>query len=208
LFDVIAHRPDDAVAVLRNVRAGLERWSSARHVSQVAISDVRRRVLTDPELERIKETFPVAALAFELELLSIRASQSCIHGDLHGGNILVNAKQDVVLIDFGDVGPGFTCLDPVTLELSLIFHPEAVRLGFSEKLSAIVEHWPDVDRYIEDNEFGTIIETCREWAHDVGGGDKDVLACGYSFALRQLKYGTVDPAITLKLLESVRAKLS
>jgi aminoglycoside phosphotransferase (APT) family kinase protein len=110
-----------------------------------------------------------------LEALKIRSSESCIHGDLHGANILVGAKQDAVLIDFGDVGPGFTCLDPVTLELSLIFHPEAVRLGYSATLSMIVERWPDIDSYIKNNPMAAVIETYREWAHDVGGGDKGCL---------------------------------
>ncbi|TCQ15315.1 phosphotransferase [Rhizobium sp. PP-CC-3G-465] len=207
LFDVIARDPKYAATIVKAIRVGLERWSQASHVEEVGIHDIRRRVVNDDDFEAICKKFAIDNV-MPTETSKLRASISCIHGDLHGGNILVDANGGVVIIDFGDVGPGYTCIDPVTLELSLLFHPEAVRLGFSKDLAVIVENWPNIDRYIASNPLGAVIEACRDWAHDVGAGDKDVLSAGYAFAVRQLKYETVHSDITLRLLQGIIAKLT
>lgn len=207
LFELIARDRNAAVAVIKQVRAALERWSDARTVSEVEIARIRRRVLNDEDLDEIKAKHDLSFMG-PLESSVVRVSESCIHGDLHGGNILVGPKGDPVLIDFGDVGPGFTCIDPVTLELSLLFHPEAVRLGFSGELAAIASTWPDIDKYVAGSSLGGVISFCRDWAHDLGGGDLDVIACGYAFAVRQLKYDTVASGVTMELLQSIAEKLS
>lgn len=206
LFDLIARDQKTASKVVEAVRAGLGRWIDARTVAEVPIADIRRSKLSDDALSKLQSEHDLAFTA-AVEAKVIRSSQACIHGDLHGGNILVNGKGVPVLIDFGDVGPGFSCIDPVTLELGLIFHPEAVRLGFSTSLSELVESWPDIDQYIKNNPVGAVVESCREWAHDVGAGDTDVLAAGYAFAIRQLKYPTVDSAVTLRLVSGISEKI-
>jgi Ser/Thr protein kinase RdoA (MazF antagonist) len=49
---------------------------------------------------------------------------ACVHGDLHGSTALVSASGSAVVVDYGDVAEGPASLDPVTLELSLILHPQ------------------------------------------------------------------------------------
>jgi CheY-like chemotaxis protein len=206
LFDVIAERVDVLPKIVSQVRDSLSRWSLASNVRQVKIRDIRRRVLKDESLVEIEKQFGLA-LIDHIENIDVRVAESCIHGDLHGGNILVNRENVPVLIDFGDVGQGFTCLDPITLELSMLFHPDGKKYGLADHIIPKIEHWPDIETYVDKNPLGAAIQACRDWAHDVGASDKAVLAAGYSFAVRQLKYDTVDPTITLKLIHRIGQKL-
>lgn len=205
-FDVIANDTSSAPEIIEQVRSGLERWIAAKKVERVKISDIRRRVLGDAALEEILHKFELP-FVMEIENMEVDASISCIHGDLHGANILVNPKRIPVLIDFGDVGEGCTCLDPVTLELSMVFHPDGGALGLATPLLKLIEQWPDIEVYTEGNQLKPVIVACRDWAHDVGGGDKAVLAAGYAFGIRQLKYATVNPSHTVRLITNIAKKL-
>lgn len=125
---------------------------------------------------------------------------------MHGTNILFDGANQPVLIDFGDVGAGPSCVDPVTLEFSTVFHPDAVFLGLSRKIAPALPQWPDPDAYYAKHPFPTFAKACREWAYDVAGTDLAVLAAGYAYALRQLRYDTVDKAKTLELLGAILAR--
>lgn len=206
-FDVLIKHPAAAPGVLHKIREALSRWSDARKVEKVLISDVRRKVLSDENFNTIVAKFELKHL-FDFELCGVTISTSCTHGDLHGGNILVNEKFSPVLIDFGDVGAGFTCLDPLTLELSMLFHPDGSSLGIAQQLEEIIDKWPDMDSYVKSNPLKEVIEYCREWAHDLGPNDESVLVGAYAFVLRQLKYETVRPEVTLRLLSKIVERIS
>lgn len=206
LFDAVANDTSSAPEIIDQVRSGLERWTAAKKVERVKISNIRRRVLSDSALDEILQKFNLPFVK-AIENIEVDASISCIHGDLHGANILVNPKRIPVLIDFGDVGEGYTCLDPVTLELSMVFHPDGETLGLAAPLIKLIERWPDIEMYTDSNQLKPAIVACRDWAHDVGGGDKAVLAAGYAFGIRQLKYTTVDSSHTVLLLTNIAKKL-
>jgi hypothetical protein len=42
----------------------------------------------------------------------------------------------------------------------------------------------------------------------VGGGDQSVLGAAYAYVLRQLKYETVDPSITLSFVARLAERLA
>ena len=205
-FDRLASTPGIGQTVVGNVRVGLQRWSEASVAGMAQVADIRARVIDDDAADALTLKFGLHALR-EIELKHIHASTSCIHGDLHCGNVLVKSDGGAVLIDFGDAGPGFTCLDPIALELSLIFHPDARKLGLRDSLIAQLDSWPDIDMYAVSDNLRPTITRCREWAHDVGGSDQAVLGSAYAYVLRQLKYDTVDPAITLRFLSNLTEKL-
>lgn len=206
LFSVVHRNPEIGPAVIGRVRESLGRWNDAAVVEVVTVADIRRRLIDDDSLAALRDRFDLESIC-QVENMGVRASRACIHGDLHGGNVLVNGVGDPLLIDFGDVAPGFSCLDPVTLELSLIFHPEGRSFG-AHALEEMVHLWPDVEGYVSGDPLGELVLACRDWAHDIGGGDNAVLAAGYAYGLRQLKYDTVDPAITLRLLKGITSKLA
>jgi Ser/Thr protein kinase RdoA (MazF antagonist) len=82
----------------------------------ISIRDVRQRILSDDALDRILEEFSLPWVR-EFEQKSIQTKWCCIHGDLHGCNVLVKTDGLSIIIDYGDVEPGPASLDPVTLEL-------------------------------------------------------------------------------------------
>jgi CheY-like chemotaxis protein len=202
LFDVAKDHAAQFPAVIVNLRGKMGRWNDASKALLLSVADVRRRLLSDDKLNALQTEHELAFIN-EVERLKLYVNFSCIHGDLHGANVLVSGNSAPVMIDFGDVGPGATCIDPVTLELSLLFHPN----GPGRELVPLLEHWPKIDVYLEGSRLKPAVSACRGWAHDVGGGDKAVLAAAYAFTLRQLKYDTVSPEITLRFLRSIAEQL-
>ena len=166
---------------------------------------MRQRFVSDDDSEALDKRFDLADLR-SIETKSVHVAKSCIHGDLHCGNVLVKSDGTAILIDFGDAGPGFTCLDPIALELSS-FSPDALKLGLSNSLSHHLDRWLDLEQYAKGHKLRDTIIACRDWAHDVGGSDHSVLASAYSYVLRQLKYDTVDPTITRALLNDIVARI-
>ncbi|WP_447786363.1 phosphotransferase [Pseudomonas germanica] len=205
-FDFVIQDPAAATEVLKHVREALKRWSSASKHEMLKVSQLRQRLLSDEAFEKIVEKFGLQHLR-DLEERTIEIASSCIHGDLHGGNVLVNNRGIPVLIDFGDVGSGFTCLDPLTIELSLFFHPDAISSGAAALLSPTIENWPELRLYVKNNKLKPIIEYCRSWAYDAGPHDESVIIMAYVFVLRQLKYDTVHSDITISLINKIISKL-
>jgi DNA-binding NarL/FixJ family response regulator len=208
LFERLAADPTMGAKVVAHVRGALTRWSEASTADMVTIGEVRSRMIDDDDAAVVAQKFDINSLR-AVETLRVQASISCIHGDLHCGNVLVKSSGEAVVIDFGDAGQGFTALDPIALELSLVFHPDAKKLGLRDSLIGNLDAWPDVDRFTADCKLKPTISACRDWAHDVGGGDLAVLAAAYAYAFRQLKYETAPPNVTvrflMKLAERIRA---
>ncbi|EZP67257.1 response regulator [Pseudomonas sp. RIT357] len=202
LFEIIRNDPPAAVGVIEKVRISMERWSAARDVSRVKIGEIRRAKLSDESYDELITQYQIEDIK-DIEDIFVNASVSCTHGDLHGANVLVNQARIPVLIDFGDVGFGYTGLDPITLEMSLIFHPDSVASKVSHEMRPFIDKWPNIDGYCKDNPFGEVIKFCRDWAYDVSGDDKSVLAAGYAFAVRQLKYKTVDTDETIAFIKRI-----
>lgn len=205
LFDFTAQRRGAAAGTVDKVRTSLSRWSDARSRGVCTVGDIRRHLLPDSKLESLRDKFDLDFVN-DIEAETLRSSRSCIHGDLHAANVLVRTSGDPILIDFGDVGVGPTVLDPVTLELSFLFHPDGVANGQSASLSGLISSWPDIDSYLDGNPLKDIVNACRNWAHDVSGSDRDVLASAYAYTIRQLKYETIEPSITIELLKSICTK--
>ena len=133
----------------------------------------------------------------------MQATLGCSHGDLHGSNIFVS-PAGAQLIDYGDVGTAAASLDPVTLELSLFFHPDApYRDGVWPSLEQ-AGSWGDLSTYIAACPFPDFVRDCRRWALRAGAGNREVAACAYGYLLRQLKYEDTNKALALALLDGVR----
>lgn len=205
-FQLVTTNPEAAIDAISRVRAALARWSDSRVVTSVPIKTIRRLILSDENFEKIIKMHNLGRL-LALEGKIIEISEACIHGDLHGGNILVNSACIPVLIDFGDVGAGYTCLDPITLELSLIFHPDARANGLAAQLEPSSENWLDLNIYAKETKLYPIIKYCREWAYDVAPHDESVLSMACLFVLKQLKYETVPADILIKILNRILERL-
>ena len=107
------------------------------------------------------------------EEYSIQANWGCVHGDMHGLNVLLSDDLLPVLIDYGDVGESPLSKDPVTFELSTFFHPNG-------PLKDSV--WPDENDALAwgKAEFSSgncpaveFFNSCREWSEEVAVGKRE-----------------------------------
>ena len=127
-----------------------------------------------------------------LEDISIPIRSCTAHGDLHGGNLLLAGWRSGLVIDFGRLGTAAAALDPITLELSAVLHPDAGQeLGDWPSRDQALQ-WMDLDAYVADCPIAEFVAHCRAWARDIARGDREQAACVYGYALRQLRFPEVD----------------
>lgn len=201
-FDFFESKPEIAATVVNSLRGYLDHWAVSRKREQLLVAEVRRRFVSDETLQSLVEDFGIDIT--HAENCKVNISSSTVHGDFHAGNVLVNLDKPPVIIDFGDTGIGFTCIDPISLELSLIFHPDSTVSGLFKEGC---ENWPNLESYSGNHPFREFISSCRTWAHDVGGGDKAVLAVAYAHTLKQFKHETVPKQILIAMINSIAKKL-
>jgi len=192
--------PDRTV---QGVASALRRWSAGVPESRREICEVRRRLLSDADLDRVVEKYGLSWVP-EFESKSIQMRWCIVHGDLHGSNVLTSSSGESVVIDYGDVSEGPVSLDPMTLELSLFFHPQSPLRGSNWPTSENCAHWGDLERYLVGCPCAAFIRECREWARRVAAGRREIAASAYSYLIRQLKYDDTDKALVRSLLDGVK----
>ena len=139
--------------------------------------------------------------ATEFERREVQAKWACIHGDMHGANVLVSNACEVQLIDYGDISDGPVCLDPVTLELSFLFHPD-VNCGAWPTIEQ-AKQFLDLDDYLQGCPFPESIRGSREWAIESRASVREYCAVLYAYLVRNLQYDDTDKDLILAILEAV-----
>jgi hypothetical protein len=116
---------------------------------------------------------------------------------------VVFAESDQpMLIDFGDAGASFSAIDPVTLELSTVFHSQHATLPREWPTEEAMMQWPLLDRFTDGCTFAPFIVTCREWALADAGSQEEVVAVAYAYAMRQLRYDDTDKVLARALIRA------
>lgn len=202
-FDVALRQDGRAAGAIKGVEAATKRWNDGVPQSRRMLRDIRQRVLGDDALTAILGKYPID-WARDFEAAQIQTRWSCIHGDLHGSNVLIAPDGSAVLIDYGDVGDGPASLDPVTLELSLLFHTQRVDLGGWPSLKQ-ARQWGSLPTYLEGCPAAEFIRACREWAIRVSAGNREIAASAYAYLMRQLKYDDTNKDLALALLDGVKS---
>lgn len=208
-FQAAANNGPHARAAVISVETGTRQWSNGVNQSRRTVREVRQRLLSDEALMRLLTGFDLGWTA-EFEARQIQTRWCCVHGDLHGENVLVSHDGSAVIIDYGEVGEGTASLDPVTLELSLLFHPKGPlrsgEAGFSSwPTQAQAAAWGDIDTYVANCPAEVFIRECRAWALRQAAGRREIAATAYSYLLRQLKYSDTNKDLALALLSGARA---
>lgn len=183
----------------------VKEWNDAASETRKQIKDIRRRLLTDTATDQLKTKFELSWID-EFENRPIQVNESIIHGDLHGENILVNKDEGTAtLIDYGDVGIGASVIDPLTLECSFLFHPSAqVLLDSGWPTLEQVSNWDNEEAYATNSPIKHTIKFCRTWINECKASNREVAACLYSYALRQLKYPQTNKEHAKALLSVAR----
>ena len=201
-FDLAGFQDGRAASAVKNVETSTSRWIEGVPETRRTIADVRRRLLSDDRLASVLQKYPVAWIP-QFEKGEIQTRWACVHGDLHGSNVLFSIDGSAVLIDYGDVAEGPASLDPITLEFSVIFHPGGVTLnGWPSSEQA--KQWGNVDVYLEGCPVAEFVRECRGWASRVGAGQREIAAAAYSYLVRQLRYEDTNKELVLDLLIGVK----
>lgn len=205
LFDVLADDPTIGAAIPSQLRADQETWHVARQVDKLRVSTIRRNLIGDVVLQRLGDEIAGIDLA-AVEAVEVDAARCVQHGDLHCANVLFDALARPMVIDYPEIRRSLASLDPIALELSTIFHRDAPdRAGWPSEDQA--GNWPDVDQFCEGSKYEDYLRACRTWALEIAGSEQEVWAVGYSYALRQLKYGDTDKVLARAIIRGCIARL-
>jgi hypothetical protein len=117
---------------------------------------------------------------FEQSRISVK--YCCQHRDLHGVNVLIRDGEIPLIIDYGEVEQAPACLDPLVLELSLLFHPGCTQVRNAWPSEAQSLAWHSLDAYVDGVPISPFVRACREWAFAVEPLDKAVYATAYAYA--------------------------
>ncbi|CAO4178354.1 hypothetical protein CLBKND_03194 [Methylorubrum aminovorans] len=206
MFDLARRRPESAPKVVERLATLLSPWKSDNSQTRVTIGDVRRRLLHNDKAEAIFKKYGLD-WASDLERRQLQVRYVCCHGDLHGANILVNDNDEPIIIDYGDIDHGPSCLDWITLELSLLFHKDGCARSTVWPTDAACQRWPEAEGFAADGDFTRFVLTCRSVANDSCAGNRELAATTYAYLLRQLAYEDTDKSRVLAIISSVKSMI-
>jgi CheY-like chemotaxis protein len=200
LFMLLSQDPARAAAVVQRIRRFEVPWQEHAPESVQTTRDVRHMIVHDEDFEATKDQLDGLGID-ALEATPVHVKVCSQHCDLHGSNILVDEVDTPILIDFQQVGRCPSAFDPITLELSILFHPDAVSLRGDWATPETVARWHELEFYQAAGPFGPFIQACREWMFQVAGA-RAVYSTVYAYAVKQLKYPDTDHRLALALITS------
>lgn len=203
LFELASRDPSAAAGIIESIQTDHEPWTSEHHVQKTNVGELRRKRLPDDD----SRAAPLLEVDWRhaIEAVDVDLRLCTTHGDLHGLNLLIDPSSRATLIDFGDVGPGSAALDPVTLEMSFLFHAERPYDPGAPSIEQL-RYWHDLDVYTAGSRYEAVLRACREWAYRIAP-PQTVLATAYAHAARQVKYPDVANERALAVAASAGAAL-
>lgn len=196
LFDVLAADPQAGAALVPVVRALERRWLDSAQQRTRKIREVRRSFVSDEELADERAVLDqMGCIPFEER--DVVLNQCPQHRDLHGLNVLVGNDGRPLLIDYGEVDISAASHDPVSMELSVLFHPKGRATVGAWPTPEQARRWAHVEEYVRECPVADFIRACRIWALDVSAGPREVYVQAYSYSLRQLPYPDTPKPVAL-----------
>lgn len=179
---------DRSAAVVDRLRQLLAPWPTGGSPATMTVDELNNilgALLTNDAIRRGLEVEHDVSIVASAEI----QVQSCVqHGDLHALNILVDQDDRPILIDFARTTKRVAAYDAVTLEFSLLFHPELVAALDGWPTVEQARQWDDTDSYLEGCPVPNFVHRARDWGHSVSLGDREYNASVFSYALRQFKF--------------------
>lgn len=195
LFDILSHDEDVAVGIVENLRTVLAPWAEFAERRKYRIRELREQRV-DKSLLLNHGLSPEQIKIFEKVESDITMSYQ--HGDLHGSNVLCDGADRTIVIDFANVGLAPACIDPLILELSVLFHSDSPFQNDPWPTIAQAERWFNLNDYLAGCPVPSFIEKCREWASSMGD-ESDLIPVVYGEALRQLKYPDTNHGLAVAI---------
>lgn len=206
MFVTMAKADGKAAECVDATAAALADWCKSKPETPRTVGDVRRTWVSDERAAALQGEYGLD-WANDFEKREVQTRWCCVHGDLHGENVLVNDGGQVMVIDYGDVDLSAASYDPVSLELSAVLQKNPT-ISANWPTDDGCRQWHDLDAYLVGCPRPKFIRACRDWATRVAPGFREIAACAYTYLLRQLKYGDTDKARILALMEGVRAMMA
>jgi CheY-like chemotaxis protein len=206
IFAVMAEDDDRAATAVDRLQFVQSNWRAGAPADEVPTRDIRRVLIADEPWRDSLSRCDLNEEAVEvIERSRVLIRRGTVHGDLHGANVLV--ASDSVIIDFAAVTEGPTPLDPICLELSLLFHPGAPKWGGDWPAPDQLERWADFEEYVQGCPFPQFLHACRKWATEVARGNRDVYASAYSYTASQARFATSNPVRLAPLMRGLATLL-
>ncbi len=200
VFDVLRNSPDKGAVTVAQIIQRTQPWRTDAPQHRTSIGDIRRALMADDSLNGCLHYLTgIDVAAFESKELEVHTCAQ--HCDFHGSNILVDAEHRTLLIDYGEVGEATASLDPIILELSLLFHPDAANVRGDWPAIVELDSWDNLDTYTENCPVAEFVRACRSWAFEVAAGGREVFANVYAYSLRQLEYGDTNKDFAVALVK-------
>lgn len=205
LFDVAANAKK-ASTTLSNLADALEPWHSIDGETEMEIRQIRRTNFDDERAAAIIGSFGLDWAA-ALEERRVGTKNGITHGDLHGGNVLVDGEDRTALIDFNDIERRPAVFDWISLELSLLFNIDGPAREGEWPSTEQCANWADVDAFADGSPFEAFVKECRANASKVCTGERELCAVAYAYLLRQFRYDDTDKERLRVLIEGVNQRL-
>lgn len=204
LFAALSDDVDVAATVAR-LAARFAEWYRTGVLVTETVQDIRRRVAPDRDV--ISALTPAElAVVRAVDVLEVPSASCMQHGDLHGLNVLVDSRGEPVVIDYSDVGHANPSLDPVTLELSAIFHPAGPGGDWPTELD--MTNFFDDSAYARECPYREFVRTCRAWSSAAQASENERAATVFAYALRQFRYRNPTVPLARALLAAAVEQLT
>jgi CheY-like chemotaxis protein len=205
-FECLGGSPADAARACSRLHERFaDRYPDAPR-ERLTVGAIRRAIVSDAEMSEAVAPPPDLS---HLEDVEIEVARGIQHRDLHGLNVLVSDSSEPLLIDYDNYDAANCCLDPVTLELSTVFHrdegAQTARKGWPSAEQA--RAWFDLDAYLEGCPYPEAIRACRAWAEEAAGSEEELAATVLSAALRQFWFENTDKEIAAALVSAGEKRL-
>lgn len=181
-------------------------WTQGTAETGLTIAEIRGCWVKDQKAAELHAEYGLDWAA-DFEARQVQVRWRCVHGDMHGGNILTSSDGGSVLIDYGDVQHSAVSYDPVSLELSVVLQDNPT-LSDAWPDEAACRNWHDIDSYVAGSPIEPFIRSCRQWTEATAAGKREVAASAYAYLLRQLKYSDTNKRRILALMEGVRVYMA
>ena len=206
LFAVLNESDNRAAACVDQLRQNFQPWVNTKSARRVRIADLVELVIWSDRLPALHTLLDGVDWQV-IEDAEINVNFCAAHGDLHGGNVLVDAYSRAMMIDYGAVEELPSAYDAVTVELSPFFHPDGNRELLGWRAGDAEIDWFDRQAFAGLVSVPYYVGAARSWAHSVAYSDREVLACGYAYMLRQLQFSGGDRKLALSMIRGVVEKL-
>lgn len=204
LFELLKNDETDAIRVLRKIVDIQEPWIRTPLERRITVGQIRESFVQD--VSWISEKLD--GLDFrKYERKSVDVNLGIQHGDLHLGNILVGPNVDPYLIDFARTSDQMSMtVDPITLELSLLFHPGGTEICGGWPTPETAQNWEDLDSYLKGCPFPNYIKEARQLSIGRARSKDEYLAVCYAYCVRQLRYEVNKELATLIIKSILESK--